>query len=134
VSPFFSLIVGILCVWRVTHLLNAEDGPGDIFVRFRRLLGSGIVGQLFDCFYCLSLWVALPFSLWLADLWRERILFCLAFSGGACLLERFTQRAGGEFPAAYAEDVAAREHHVVLRESQESVQDAQAADDEPNRH
>ncbi len=103
VSLNLAFIVGTLCVWRVTHLFNAEDGPGSIFVRFRRLFGSGFVGQLLDCFYCLSLWVAVPFSIWLAHSWGEGILFCLAMSGGACLLERFALRGGGEFPPTHTD-------------------------------
>lgn len=51
--------LSLLCVWRITHLLQAEDGPWDLLVRFRRMAGSGFVGELLDCFYCLSLWVTL---------------------------------------------------------------------------
>jgi hypothetical protein len=86
----YALAVGILGVWRVTTLLNAEDGPADLMVRFRRLFGSGLVGQLLDCFYCLSLWVAIPFAFGLCRDWGERIAFWLAISGGAIVLERLT--------------------------------------------
>jgi len=57
-------------------------------VRFRKRVGSGWLGGLLDCFYCLSLWVAVPFALLLAGTWRERILLWLALSAGAILLER----------------------------------------------
>jgi hypothetical protein len=114
-SPYFALTLGILCVWRVTHLFAAEDGPGDVFVRLRRALGQGFWGRLLDCFYCLSLWIAVPFAYLLADSWRDRALFWLACSGGACLLERLTQRAAAEVPAAYVEDPDTTEHHGVLR-------------------
>jgi len=87
--PFYPLVLGILGVWRVTHLLNAEDGPWDVLVRFRKRVGSGWLGGLLDCFYCLSLWVAVPFALVLAGAWRERILLWLALSAGAILLERW---------------------------------------------
>jgi hypothetical protein len=89
----YILALGILAVWRVTHLLNAEDGPGDIFVRIRRLAGSGVWGGLLDCFYCLSLWIAIPFAVLLSKHWLERVLLWLAFSAGAILLERATLRA-----------------------------------------
>ena len=72
----------------MTHLLNAEDGPWEAFVRLRRLAGSSIWGELLDCFYCLSLWVAAPFALLLTSNWREGLLSWLALSGGAILLER----------------------------------------------
>ena len=56
---FYWLTLGILAVWRVTHLLQAEDGPWDMVVRFRLWLADGFWGRLLDCFYCLSIWVAL---------------------------------------------------------------------------
>ena len=93
-----SLLLGVLAVWRVTHLLWAEDGPGDIFVRLRRLAGHGFFGRLLDCFYCLSLWVAIPFAWVLGGTWIERGLLWLSLSGGAILLERATDRK----PAAAA--------------------------------
>ena len=38
---FYWLALGILAVWRVTHLLHAEDGPWDVLYRLRRRLGDG---------------------------------------------------------------------------------------------
>jgi hypothetical protein len=95
------LIVAILAVWRVTHLLNAEDGPFDLVVELRRRAGDGFWGHLLDCFYCLSLWVALPVALLSGRHWRERLLLWPALSAGAILLKRLSDRP----PAAiYAED------------------------------
>lgn len=85
-------LLGILAVWRITHLLWAEDGPWDGVVRLRQRAGSGFWGQLMDCFYCLSLWVALPLVLLLAPDWKTLLLAWPALSGGAILLERLTQR------------------------------------------
>ena len=94
--PAGRFIVAALATWRVTHLLAEEDGPGDIVVRLRRRAGSSWAGDLMDCFYCLSIWVAAPISVglvrgrrvdpvaWLAS-W-------LALSGAACLLEQATRR------------------------------------------
>jgi hypothetical protein len=90
--PITSLLVVVLAVWRITHLLWAEDGPGDIFVRLRRLAGEGFFGRLLDCFYCLSLWIALPFACVFGGTWIERGLLWLSLSGGAILLERATAR------------------------------------------
>lgn len=90
--PITSLLVGVLAVWRITHLLWAEDGPGDIFVRLRRLVGDGFFGRLLDCFYCLSLWIALPFAWVLGGTWIDRGLLWFSLSGGAILLERATAR------------------------------------------
>jgi hypothetical protein len=89
---FYWLLLGVLCVWRITHLLNVEDGPWDLFFRFRKIVGNGFWGKLLDCFYCLSVWVALPFAIWLGSEWKESLLLVFAFSAGAILLERITCR------------------------------------------
>lgn len=82
--------LGALAVWRVTHLLHAEDGPFDIFLRIRRIFGEGFLGSILDCFYCLSLWVAVPVAYFVAADWMERALAWLGLSGAAILLERIT--------------------------------------------
>jgi hypothetical protein len=81
--------VGSLATWRLTHLLAEEDGPGDMVVRVRAALGDGPAGELMDCFYCLSVWVAAPMSLAVARRGRDVPLTWLGLSGAACLLERF---------------------------------------------
>ena len=81
----------ILATWRLTHLLAAEDGPWDVIVRLRRRAGDGILGQLMDCFYCASLWIAAPIALVLG---RDPVVWLvtwLSVSGGASLLERATR-------------------------------------------
>lgn len=89
-DDWFRFVLGALAVWRVTHLLNAEDGPWDIFIHLRRKIGEGFWGALFDCFYCLSLWIAAPFAFVVSAGWLERVLAWLALSGAAILLERVT--------------------------------------------
>jgi hypothetical protein len=80
--------LAVTATWRVTHLLASKDGPGDIIVRFRRLLGQSWVGELMDCFNCLSLWVAAPAALFVSRRPMEWFFAWLGLSGGACLLER----------------------------------------------
>ena len=86
------LIVGILAVWRITHFLAREDGPGDVVVRLRASVGNGFFGRLMDCFNCLSVWVSAPIALAIVS-WRtiDVGLVWLALSAGACLLERIGQ-------------------------------------------
>ena len=107
---FTTLALGVLAVWRLSHLLYAEDGPWHVFARLRRLAGSGFWGQVLDCFYCLSVWAALPCALLLATSWREGILLWLGLSGGAILAERATSR-----PPVFIEDQK-EDDYVVLRE------------------
>ena len=109
-------VVAALAVWRVTHLLVAEDGPGRIFARLRAALSSGFWRALFGCFYCLSIWIALPFAVGFDTYWVERLILWLALSGAACLLERIGQGAGAPPPAVYYEGDN-EESHVLLRRS-----------------
>jgi hypothetical protein len=107
---FYWLVLGVLGVWRVTHLLQAEDGPWDVVVRLRRKAGDTFWARLLDCFYCLSLWTAMPFAFGLGSDWKERVLLWPALSAAAILLERITVPAA----AAYGEDK--EENHAVLRQ------------------
>jgi hypothetical protein len=102
---FYGLVLGVLAAWRMTHLLNAEDGPWDLLVKLRRLAGNGVFGSVLNCFYCLSLWVPAPLAWLLGDGWKDRLLLWLAISAGAILLQKATSReptAG--VPAEYYEE------------------------------
>jgi hypothetical protein len=82
-----ALVVGILGVWRIAHLVAAEDGPWDVVVRLRTRAGSSQWGDLMDCFKCLSLWVAAPFAVVLGQNWSIRCLMWPALSAGAIVLD-----------------------------------------------
>jgi hypothetical protein len=102
----YLFILGLLGVWRITHLLHAEDGPGEIIVKLRKWAGDSVIGQAMECFYCLSLWAAAPFALLIGGTWLERALLWPALSAGAIALDLALQRLK---PAAlpvvrYAED------------------------------
>jgi hypothetical protein len=112
---FYRLILGLLTVWRVTHLLQAEDGPWDIIVRLRRRAGDGFWGKLLDCFYCLSVWVAAPLGFLLGETWWERALLWPSLSAGASLLEQATSVTLRVPPALFAEDPAEEKNHGMLR-------------------
>ena len=90
----FRFALGSLATWRLTHLFAEEDGPFDAGVRLRLRAGDGPLGELLDCFYCLSVWVAAPAALLVARGRREAPLTWLALSGAACLLERATAGRG----------------------------------------
>jgi hypothetical protein len=86
----FLFVLTILVTWRVTHLLSKEDGPFNIIFWVRKNAGAGFFGKLLDCFYCVSIWVALPPGICLGGNCWERIVYWLALSGAACLVERVT--------------------------------------------
>lgn len=77
----------LLAIWRFTHLLALEDGPFQIFEKFRN-----ISGKPFNCFYCLSMWVSIVPSIYYSNNFIEFILYVLAFSGGSILLEKISDR------------------------------------------
>jgi Protein of unknown function (DUF1360) len=101
---FFMLLT--FATWRIAHLLAKEDGPFDIVFLLRKKAGAGFFGSLLDCFYCVSVWVAFPFGLWLGTNWAEKILSWLALSGAACLLEQATTNKKNQEhePPDYKED------------------------------
>jgi hypothetical protein len=108
-SELYRLLLGVLCVWRVTHLFQAEDGPWDVIVSIRRAAGDAFIGRLLDCFYCLSLWVSLPLAWAIGQTVAEQALLWPALSAGAILLERVSsERVAGvsssQRPAAFVED------------------------------
>jgi hypothetical protein len=115
---FYWLVLGILTVWRITHLLSAEDGPWDIVIRLRRWAGEGFLGKLLDCFYCLSVWIAAPLGYVIGESWLERLLLWPSLSAGAILLERVTNHAPKVVAASFTEDPGEENNHVMLREKE----------------
>lgn len=103
-DSYYGFLLGTFAVWRLTHALNAEDGPATVLVRLRRALGSRRSGSFLDCFYCSSVWVALPFAALIGSGLGERGLLWLALSGAACVVERLTSRAGSSAPAIFWEE------------------------------
>lgn len=91
-NPWFRFLIAALAVWRLSHLLASEDGPWDVIVRIRRKLGTTVGGKLMDCFYCLSIWISIPFTVFVVSGMLDRIVVWLALSGAASLLNKFTEK------------------------------------------
>jgi hypothetical protein len=108
-------LLGVLSVWRITHLLQAEDGPWDSVVYLRQKAGEGFWGQLLDCFYCLSIWIAAPFAIFLGEKPSEKFLLWPALSAGANLLERVTGHGQANAPAVFFED--SEDEYVLWQEA-----------------
>lgn len=105
-------ILAVLGTWRITHLLSQEAGPADVLRRARQFAGSGFLGQLFGCFYCMSVWVAGPFAFFIGHGWKESALLWPALSGGAILLERLSAERAQAMRGFYVEE---QEKEHVLR-------------------
>ena len=86
----YAFVLGVLAVWRITYALTAEDGPARVLVRLRA--GVARWTSVLGCFYCASVWTALPVALAIGGTLGERSLLWLALSGGACLAHRLTER------------------------------------------
>src|SRR5438132_8857054 len=115
------LVLGILTVWRSTHHFRAEHGPGGIVIWLRRRAGEGFFGKLLDCFYCLSVWVAVPFACLLGESWFERALLWPSLSAAAIVLERVTNPTPKVTPASFSEDPAEEKDHVMLRQKERTT-------------
>jgi hypothetical protein len=92
---WLEFLTGGLAVWRLTHLLVAEDGPFELVVRLRQRVRSGSLARLMDCFYCLSLWIAIPFALLIGGRWQEQLILWPALSAAAIAWETTVTRLAG---------------------------------------
>jgi len=110
----YWFLLGLLAVWRVTHLLSQEDGPWQSSVWLRRRAGATVWGSLLDCFNCLSLWISAPFALQIGTTAGERACLWLALSGGAIVLQRLTDHTP-PMPAYFEHG---DQDHVMLREGE----------------
>jgi hypothetical protein len=110
---FYWLLLGMLSVWRVSHLLAFEDGPFQLLERARRRVESGFTYGLLDCFYCLSLWVAIPLAASLGQSSAERLLLWPALSAGAILIHRISASQPELRTALYSEDRAEDPENVL---------------------
>ena len=91
----------VLCTfaaWRLTHLIVAEDGPWDLIVRLRAQLGDRMAGRVMDCFYCSSVWIAVPFPFIMTHGALNWFVCWLAISGAASLLEQASNREKAQPP------------------------------------
>lgn len=82
----------VIVVWRLTHLISAEDGPFDLIIKLRKVLGNSFFGKLMDCFYCLSIWFGLAGAWYAGDNLKEIIMLTLYYSGATLLLEKLTNK------------------------------------------
>ena len=119
-TSFFLFVVGTFAVWRVTHLFNAEDGPANIFLKLRNSVRDSWLRTLFDCFYCLSLWIAVPFAFVISNTVAERILTWLALSGAACLIENWSKKMNENRSPIYWEEEKENDDDLLRKRKSQS--------------
>lgn len=79
-----------LAVYRLSHLIAFEDGPGDCIAKIRERAGNSWIGKLMDCPYCVSVWVSLPVAVIHYSDIAGLIVDWLAISGAAVITEKIT--------------------------------------------
>ena len=67
------ILLGSIATWRLTLMLQEEVGPFGLFEKLQMKINSlpmttGGIREGFNCFYCLSVWVAIFFLALLAAL------------------------------------------------------------------
>lgn len=73
---WLDLLIYGMTLWRFAHMIVQERGFLDIFLRFRRAMGivhdddgrpimtiDSNLARLFNCVWCISMFIALPFAL-----------------------------------------------------------------------
>lgn len=91
-SPLEKYLILVIVVWRLTHLISAEDGPFDLIIKLRRLAGNTFFGKLMDCFYCLSIWIGLGCAVLATTNFIEIVMLTFYYSGASLLLEKLTNK------------------------------------------
>lgn len=99
------VIVLALACWRIVSLLVNEDGPFDIFVKFRYFIGvrydersiphgKNVVAGAFSCVWCASVWVGLALAFFSPTNTGVLSYFLTAFalSAAAIIVEKMVNR------------------------------------------
>jgi hypothetical protein len=91
----FNFFLATLATYRVAHMITAEDGPFELFLRWRSWLYEWLghdhwltVG--FGCVLCVSFWLS-----WLAALWVRDVsypLAALSIAGAVLVVHRMAYR------------------------------------------
>lgn len=90
-GKFYRLIVLILAVYRLSRMIAIEDGPADIFTKFRSTLSQeSWVGRGFYCVLCLSFWLSLLAAILAYRKPRCILVHWLAIAGGVTLINEVT--------------------------------------------
>jgi len=97
-----------LATWRLTSLVVKEDGPWDILARLRHGVGVrfnersqpyglNVLGGVFACMWCASVWVgaAMALGFWLAPTAIRFLCLPLALSAAALIVERMARHESG---------------------------------------
>lgn len=90
-----KLIIAVLAVYRLTQLVTEDEGPYNIFTRFRMFVGKNAYRSKHhktfadgvNCPYCLGIWFSC-----IILLLPEKLRMILAISGGQSILQSLTHQ------------------------------------------
>ena len=116
---WFDLLIAVLAVWRLALLVAKDEGPLELFHRLRSIAGAyayrkdgepaSALGRFVTCVWCLSVWFAVPWAVWLtvgfgpANTAFRAFGLVLAISGAVVLLHGVLTLRDPE-PPEYGED------------------------------
>lgn len=108
---WINIFILALATWRISSLLKDEDGPYEIFSRFRQAIGltehyqinangeqervllsnGSFFADVVQCFWCLSIWIGYAIAI-LAALcylisWEQTLFVGVALSAIAIIIE-----------------------------------------------
>lgn len=87
-------LLSALAIWKLTLMLQDFDGPLDIVKIFREWVESHQTKRKllnFDCFFCLSMVVALPLAILLTHSLLSFLIYWFGLSGGASICNAIYQ-------------------------------------------
>ena len=83
-----TVILGILGAYRFSFMLAQEDGPFDIFSKWRGYIGQRTwFGRGMHCTLCISFWVSLLCAVFMAD-GVTIVTYWFGIAGGVLVLHR----------------------------------------------
>lgn len=94
-------LIAVLVSYRLSTLFVFEDGPFDILLKLRVLVGAydygpsgspvSMLGKLFSCPLCLGIYTSLVIALLMFGIGYESLFYWFAVAGGQSLLYIITK-------------------------------------------
>jgi hypothetical protein len=89
---WLEFLVGCLATFRMALMVSKEEGPAELARTARRAAPSGWIKRGFYCQWCQSFWwgmaTALFFTLTDRVTWKDFVIYWLAFSAGAIVINQ----------------------------------------------
>lgn len=87
-----TVVLSALAVYYLTYCITQLDGPGDVFLKLRDKWLSGVFRDAVSCFYCLSVYIAVPFALMQYTSLYGFVIMTFGIAGGAVVIYEVVER------------------------------------------